>query len=231
MTKNRRDFRNRLVILLAGLTTILALFAWLAWSEPFVFRWLLRLYTDREFMHQILQRYGVLAPLVFIVIQALQVIIAPIPGDVTGVLGGFAFGQWLGFFYSTIGLTIGSLLAFWLGRRLGAQFVTRVTGPELWQRLDFVVEAEGAILCFIIFLVPGLPKDTLCYLFGVSPIPFWVFAVVSTLGRMPGTWALSAGGAKAAAAQYAQLLVLRQNRVRLARRTLQLFRQPRDEGD
>jgi hypothetical protein len=105
MTKNRRDFRNRLVILLAGLTTILALFAWLAWSEPFVFRWLLRLYTDREFMHQILQRYGVLAPLVFIVIQALQVIIAPIPGDVTGVLGGFAFGQWLGFFYSTIGLT------------------------------------------------------------------------------------------------------------------------------
>ena len=44
--------------------------------------------------------------------------------------------------------------------------------------------------------------------FGVSPMPFWVFAIVSTLGRMPGTWALSAGGAKAAAAQYAQLLVL-----------------------
>jgi uncharacterized membrane protein YdjX (TVP38/TMEM64 family) len=69
-------------------------------------------------------------------------------------------------------------------------------------------EAEGAILCFIIFLVPGLPKDTLCYLFGVSPIPFWVFAVVSTLVRMPGTWMLSAGGAKAAAAQYADLLLL-----------------------
>jgi uncharacterized membrane protein YdjX (TVP38/TMEM64 family) len=208
MMKNRRDFRNRLVILLAGLATILALFAWLAWSEPFVFRWLLRLYTDREFMHQILQRYGVLAPLVFIAIQASQVIIAPIPGDVTGVLGGFAFGQWLGFVSSTIGLTIGSLFAFWLGRRLGAPFVARVTGPEVWQRLDFVVEAEGAILCFIIFLVPGLPKDTLCYLFGVSPIPFWVFAVVSTLVRMPGTWMLSAGGAKAAAAQYADLLLL-----------------------
>jgi uncharacterized membrane protein YdjX (TVP38/TMEM64 family) len=208
MMKNCRDFRNRLVILLAGLATILALFAWLAWSEPFVFRWLLRLYTDREFMHQILQRYGVLAPLVFIAIQALQVIIAPIPGDVTGVLGGFAFGQWLGFAYSTIGLTIGSLFAFWLGRRLGASFVTRVTGPDVWRRLDFVVEAEGAILCLIIFLVPGLPKDTLCYLFGVSPIPFWVFAVVSTLGRMPGTWMLSAGGAKAAAAQYAELLLL-----------------------
>ncbi len=208
MNWHRRDFQNRLIMLFIALAAILVLGAWLAWSEPAVYRWLFRLYTDHEFMREILQRWGVLAPLVFIVIQALQVIIAPIPGDVTGVLGGFAFGQWLGFLYSTIGLTMGSLFAFWLGRRLGAPFIRRVTGPDVWKRLDFVVEAEGAILCFIIFLVPGLPKDTLCYLFGVSPIPFWVFALVSTLGRMPGTWVLSAGGAKAAAAQYVQLLLL-----------------------
>src|SRR3989442_3048044 len=55
---------------------------------------------------------------------------------------------------------------------------------------------------------PGLPKDIVCYLFGVSPMPFWVFAVMSTLGRMPGTWALSAQGAKAAAGEYVELLLL-----------------------
>ena len=71
--------------------------------------------------------------------------------------------------------------------------------PQVWERMGFLVEAEGAILCFIIYLIPGLPKDIVCYLFGVSPMPFWVFAVVSTLGRMPGTWALSAQGSKAAA--------------------------------
>jgi uncharacterized membrane protein YdjX (TVP38/TMEM64 family) len=92
MNKRRRDFQNRLLLLFAGLTAILAFSAWLAWSEPAVYRWLFRLYTDHEFMHQTLQRWGLLAPLVFIVIQALQVVIAPIPGDVTGVLGGFAFG-------------------------------------------------------------------------------------------------------------------------------------------
>ena len=200
--------KRRLLILFACVTAILAFSAWVAWSEPGVYRWLVRLYTDRDFMHQILQRWGVFAPLAFIGIQALQVVIAPIPGDVTGVLGGFAFGQWLGFVYSTVGLTIGSLVAFWLGRWLGAPFVRRVTGPEIWEHLNFVVEAEGAILCFILFLVPGLPKDTLCYLFGVSPMPFWVFAVISTFARMPGTWVLSAGGAKAAAAQYTQLLLL-----------------------
>ena len=208
MTESRRRLQTRLIILAAVLVVALASAAWLAWTEAGMYRWLLRLYTDRQFMHDLLRRWGVLAPLVFIGIQALQVVVAPIPGDVTGLLGGFAFGQWLGFVYSTIGLTIGSLAAFWLGRRLGAPFVRRVTGPEVWQRLDFVVEAEGAILCFIIFLVPGLPKDTLCYLFGVSPLPFWVFALVSTLGRMPGTWVLSAGGAKAATAEYTQLLLL-----------------------
>lgn len=195
-----------LILFAAG--AVLAFCAWRAWSTPAVYHWLLRLYTDHEFTHQVIQRWGVFAPLAFIAIQALQVVIAPIPGDVTGVLGGFAFGQWLGFIYSTIGLTIGSLFAFWLGRRLGAPFVRRVTGPAMWERLGFVVEAEGAILCFIIFLVPGLPKDTLCYLFGVSPIPFWAFAVLSTLGRMPGTWVLSAGGATAASAHYSELLLL-----------------------
>jgi len=208
VTARRRRLQTRLIVLAAVLVVALASAAWLAWTEAGMYRWLLRLYTDRQFMHDLLRRWGVLAPLVFIGIQALQVVVAPIPGDVTGLLGGFAFGQWLGFVYSTIGLTIGSLAAFWLGRRLGAPFVRRVTGPEVWQRLDFVVEAEGAILCFIIFLVPGLPKDTLCYLFGVSPLPFWVFALVSTLGRMPGTWVLSAGGAKAATAEYTQLLLL-----------------------
>jgi uncharacterized membrane protein YdjX (TVP38/TMEM64 family) len=208
MNGTGRDFRHRAVIVAAGFAAIVAFCAWLVWSDSAVYRWLFRLYTDHDYMHALLRRWGVLAPLLFIGIQALQVVIAPIPGDVTGVLGGFAFGQWLGFIYSTIGLTIGTLFAFWLGRWLGAPFVKRVTGPEVWQHLDFVVEAEGAILCFIIFLVPGLPKDILCYLFGVSPIPFWVFALVSTLGRMPGTWVLSAGGAKAAAAQYTELLLL-----------------------
>jgi len=137
----------------------------------------------------------------------MQVIIAPIPGDVTGLLGGFVFGQWLGFLYSTIGQTIGSLVAFWGGRRLGATFV-REMAPRAWRRMSSLVEAEGVILCFIVYLIPGLPKDFGCYLFGVSPMPFWVFAVVSTLGRMPGTWALSAQGAKAAAGEYLELLLL-----------------------
>jgi uncharacterized membrane protein YdjX (TVP38/TMEM64 family) len=74
--------------------------------------------------------------------------------------------------------------------------------------MGFIVEAEGAILCFIVFLVPGLPKDVTCYLFGLSPMPFWVFAVISTIGRIPGTWLLSAQGARTASGDYLQLVLL-----------------------
>ena len=101
----------------------LGLCAWLIVADAPAYRFVVRVYEDKRPMHAMLDRWGVLAPVVFVAIQALQVIIAPIPGDVTGLLGGFVFGQWLGFFYSTVGLTIGSLGAFWVGRRLGATFV------------------------------------------------------------------------------------------------------------
>lgn len=181
---------------------------WIALADTPAVRFLRRLYTDPEFLRGELHAWGVWAPLVFIAIQALQVVIAPIPGEVAGFLGGFVFGQWMGLGYSMIGLTIGSLFAFAVGRWLGAAFVRRLVSPEVWTRLGFVVDAEGAILCFVLYLIPGLPKDILCYLFGLSPMPFWVFAVTSTAGRIPGTWLLSAQGAKTAGGHYVELALL-----------------------
>jgi uncharacterized membrane protein YdjX (TVP38/TMEM64 family) len=172
------------------------------------YQFLVRLYVDKRFLKHTLREWGILAPVIFIGMQALQVIIAPIPGEVTGILGGYLFGEWVGLLYSTIGLTVGSLAAFAVGRYLGAHCVQRLVSPEIWRKLGFIVEAEGAIICFVIFLIPGLPKDMTCYLFGLSPMPFWVFAVVSTLGRIPGTWILSAEGAHTAAGDYVEVILL-----------------------
>ena len=104
-----------------------------------------------------------LAPVIFIGLQALQVVISPIPGELTGILGGYLFGQWVGLLYSTIGLTLGSVVAFAVGRWLGARYVRKLVSADIWHKMGFIVEAEGAILCFIIFLMPGLPKDVTCY--------------------------------------------------------------------
>jgi uncharacterized membrane protein YdjX (TVP38/TMEM64 family) len=182
--------------------------AWLVYTDAPSYRFLVRLYVDPHFLKKNLREWGLLAPVVFIVLQALQVIISPIPGEATGFLGGYLFGEWIGLFYSTIGLTVGSLAAFGIGRSIGAHYVRGLVSQETWDKMGFIVEAEGAILCFIIYLIPGLPKDVACYLFGISPMPLWVFALVSTLGRIPGTWVLSAQGAHTAAGKYVQVILV-----------------------
>src|SRR5438309_9678057 len=136
----------------------LGLCAWPIGTDAPSYRFVVRVYEDKQLMHAMLDRWGVLAPVVFIAIQARQVIIAPIPGEVTGLLGGFVFGQELGFFYSTVGLTIGSLGAFWVGRRLGAAFVQGLVAPQVWERMGFLVEPEGAILYYRSRIVAWLER-------------------------------------------------------------------------
>jgi uncharacterized membrane protein YdjX (TVP38/TMEM64 family) len=182
--------------------------AWLVITDAPAWHFLVRLYVDKRFLKHTLREWGILAPVIFIGLQALQVVVAPIPGEVTGILGGYLFGEWLGFLYSTIGLTLGSVAAFGVGRWLGIRYVRGLVSREVWEKLGFIVEAEGTILCLIVYLIPGLPKDVVCYLFGLSPMPFWVFTLVSGLGRMPGTWVLSAQGAHTAAGNYLEVILL-----------------------
>jgi len=192
----------------AIIATLVASCGWLVLTNAPAYQFLVRLYVDKRFLKHMLREWGVLAPVIFIGLQALQVIISPIPGELTGILGGYLFGEWVGLFYSTIGLTLGSVAAFAVGRWLGTRYIRSLVSPDIWRKMGFIVEAEGAILCFVIFLIPGLPKDMACYLFGLSPMPFWVFGVVSTLGRIPDTWVLSAQGAHAAAGDYRQVVLL-----------------------
>ncbi len=157
---------------------------------------LVQLFTDRKQLRTLVLSYGNRAPLAFVGLQVVQVVLPVIPGEATGFLGGFLFGMLGGFIYSSVGLTIGSLLAFGLARALGLPFVRRMVRSDLYQKLAFLRRPRGIVAVFILFLIPGFPKDTLSYVLGVSPIPLWAFFLVMTLGRMPGTWLLSIQGAK-----------------------------------
>ena len=199
--------RARWAILVFALAGILAFVIWLVVTDAPSVRFIVRLYRDKSFLKETVASWGWLAPVVFMLIQALQVIISPIPGEVTGPVGGALFGTTWGLVYSTIGLTVGTLVCFWIGRAWGEPFVRPWLSDHNWNRMNFIIEAEGAILCFILYLIPGFPKDIISYLFGISPIPFWVFAVVSTAGRLPGTWIGSYFGAHVAEQRYIYAIV------------------------
>lgn len=172
------------------------------YSELFEF------YANRGAIAQYVRDFGPFGPIVFIVLQALQVVAAPIPGEATGILGGYLFGTLAGLVYSTIGLTIGSCLGFGLGRWLGLPFVRRLITQGTYHRFDFLTQAKGELVVFLLFLIPGFPKDILCYILGVSPIPFGTFFLASTIGRIPGTWLLSMQGTQVRGQHYASLFVL-----------------------
>jgi uncharacterized membrane protein YdjX (TVP38/TMEM64 family) len=185
-----------------SLAAILVIVIWLVVTDSPIVRMVVRLYQDKHYLKETVQSWGWMAPLVFIVIQALQVVVSPIPGEITGPVGGALFGTLWGLVYSTIGLTAGTLTCFGLGRMWGEPLIRPWLSERNWHNLNFILEAEGAILCFILYLIPGFPKDIISYLFGISPMPFWVFAIISTVGRLPGTWISSYFGAHVADQQY-----------------------------
>ena len=200
--------RGRWALLSAVLFGSLAVVIWLVATEAPIIRWMIRLYQDKHFLKETVRAWGWMAPIVFMAIQALQVVISPIPGEVTGPVGGALFGTLWGLIYSTIGLTVCTLFCFWVGRRWGEPLVRPWLSEHNWNRMSFILEAEGAIICFILYLIPGFPKDIISYLFGISPMPFWVFAVISTVGRLPGTVISSYFGAHVAEQEYIYAIAL-----------------------
>jgi len=149
---------------------------------------------DRQRLRAFLDSLGPLSFVGFIVLQTLQVVAAPIPGEVTGVLGGFLYGPLLGLVLSTIGLTLGSWVNFGLSKTFGRPFVDRFVSKKTMDKYDYLLHHKGAFLVFVLFLIPGFPKDILCYILGLGHLTTREFLVISTVGRFGGTVLLTLGG-------------------------------------
>lgn len=165
-------------------------------------------FSDREQAARLITSYDPYDEIIFIALQILQVIFAPIPGEASGFIGGYLYGPWLGTIYSTVGLTIGSWLAFLLAHLFGLPLVERIVKPETLRKYDYVLEHKGVFIAFFLFLIPGFPKDYLCYILGLSHMRAWTFLIVSTVGRLFGTIMLSVFGSFARNNEFWPLAVL-----------------------
>ncbi len=146
---------------------------------------------------------------VFIIIQAFQVLVAGvIPAEISGFVGGYLYGPVVGIIYSTIGLSIGSWLAFILSRIYGLPLVRKMVKPQLMENYDHLIEERGPLACFILFLIPGFPKAALCYIIGLSRMNIWTFIGISTVGRLFGTILLSVSGDSFRTMRIAVLLII-----------------------
>ena len=140
--------------------------------------------------------YGIGGKLIFVGLMALQVILAPIPGHPFEVVGGYCFGILGGVILTSLGALLGSVLAFWVSRLLGAKAVKTFYNDEKLQKLSFLKTSERRdALAFLFFLIPGVPKDMLAYFMGLTKMKASKFMLISTVGRLPGIFIAVLGGA------------------------------------
>jgi uncharacterized membrane protein YdjX (TVP38/TMEM64 family) len=163
---------------------------------------------DHHRLKEAIASFGPYSPPAFILLQAVQVVVAPIPGGPIAFLGGYLFGVRAGFIYSMIGLTVGSWLAFSIAGIFEKWLVKNFVSSKTLKKFDYLMGHEGVILSFLLFLIPGFPKDALCYILGLTPMHVGIFLIISTIGRIPGTLIATLQGAKAFNHQYKIFLIL-----------------------
>jgi uncharacterized membrane protein YdjX (TVP38/TMEM64 family) len=201
--------RWKWVILIIFLSGVLCLIIYYYNSQIWVEgNKLYNLLHNRYQLKGYIRSFGSYSPLAYIIIQILQVMIAPIPGGAIEFLGGYLFGVKIGFLYSMIGLILGSLIAFMLGRIFEKLAIEKFVSENIRKKFDYLVGHEGVILSFLLFLIPGFPKDALCYILGLTPMHVVVFLVISTIGRIPGTLMACLQGGKAFDHQYKTMIIL-----------------------
>lgn len=142
---------------------------------------------DPQNFSDFLATYGSLSILTFIAFQILQVVIAAIPGEFVQIAGGYIFGIFWGTVYSVIGILIGAMIAFFVARLLGKKMVYKLLPEKSLDRFTFLMNTrKSELIIFLLFLIPGLPKDILVYVAGLSPIRPLRFFSIYTIARMPG---------------------------------------------
>jgi len=150
------------------------------WRAPF-----LALFEQPERLREVVARLGPAGPLAIVLLQAAQVLLAPIPGQAVTVVSGFLFGPWLGTLYSMIGVFVGTLAGLWLVRRWGRPLVERLLDPLRLDRIDRLARALGAPFLFLVCVLPFLPDDLIILAAGLSRIPIAAIVAAALFGRLP----------------------------------------------
>ncbi len=189
----KRILNGRLLpaaLILLAILTVTALFAWL-------FVPILRFASEPESFRKWIDAHAVSGRLAYLGAVFLQVLVAVIPGEPLEIAGGYAFGAIEGTLLCLLAAVLGGLTVFLLVRRFGDRLVGLFFPPEKLHRLSFLQITAGSkkeFLFFVLFAIPGTPKDLLCYFAGLTDIRFSTWLLICSVGRLPSLITSTVGG-------------------------------------
>ena len=134
-----------------------------------------------------LERYKLQSIPIYIILQIAQIVISVLPGQFFQLAAGYLYTFWPALLFSCIGAFLGTTITFWLAKGLGSDFVhiffEKDKTEDYVKRLN---SKKAYTIVFLLYAIPGIPKDVVSYAAGLSEMKYKPFIILSTIGRLPG---------------------------------------------
>jgi len=155
--------------------------------------WLWPLLQDEAALEAFVTRLGVWGPLALIALNALQIVVAPLPGYVMQIAAGYLFGPIWGGIFGAVGVMVGSMTAMALARTFGRPLVERLVGQERLSRWERMTFSASTAVWFVILLAPT--GDLPYFMAGLSQVSFTKIFLLTLAIRAPSTMVVASAGA------------------------------------
>jgi len=207
-SKQKRS-KIRIVISIVKLIILLVMVIVMPLYVYFYFPELIDHFRSLEAINAFLLQYKTLSIFVYIGLQILQIVISVLPGQALQFAAGYAYTFWFGYLYSVIGVLLGTVLTFYIARVLGKDAMHVIFGEEKLSKFVHILNSKRALtILFVIFLIPGIPKDLFTYAAGVSEIKIKPFLMLSLIGRTPAMMGSIMMGSMFHKGSYTGLIIL-----------------------
>ena len=175
------EVNRRLYKLLVAILLIL-FFAFFSYVGFYIVKHLL----DPESFRMWVEGHGIFGYLAYILMTSVQIIACIVPGEPFEILSGYAFGSIEGTLICLLAESVGSIIVILLTRKYGKRLVHLFFSEEKIKKFPIIKNDRKRFLLFaFLFILPGTPKDFLCYVAGLTKIPFWPMAIICSFGRIP----------------------------------------------
>lgn len=184
MEDTEKEYRKKRKVM--SIISALVLVAFFTVATVLLWKPLTSTFSKPQQFRSWVNKHGVMGRFAFVGMVFLQVIFAVIPGELMEVGAGYAFGTIEGLILCLIGIAIGSVVIFLFTKRLGIRMVETFISREKIQSLRFIKDSRNLnLITFIVFFIPGTPKDLITYFIGLTPMKLGTFLILSSIARIP----------------------------------------------
>ncbi len=199
-------YKRQIKLILSALGVVLLIYLTIALTP-----WIASLGEEqnRAAFKEMITSQGFLGWLIILGIQILQIIVALIPGEPVEILAGFVYGTWGGLLTCLLGIGIGSAIIFIAVHYMGEGLVNKMASSDKISKFKFLKDTKNIeLIVFILFFIPGTPKDVLTYFSGLTPIKPLRVIFIATVARIPSVVSSTLAGAQIESGNWVSTIII-----------------------